>query len=253
VAHQWWGHQLVGANTRGSTVLSETLAEYSALMVMKKAVGAGKMRRFLRYDLERYLRGRSMENHRELPLAQNEDQAYIHYNKGSLAMYLLQDLVGEDKVNGALHELLVRHAFHAAPYPNVTMLTESLRKITPPELAYLIDDLFESIVLYENRATLATAKRRADGRYEVTLTASAGKVRVGERGDEQDVPLRDMIEFGVDDKDGNPLLRERRLVTGKEVSVTMVLAARPGKAGIDPDNKLIDRRPTDNLIDVEMR
>jgi aminopeptidase N len=253
VAHQWWGHQLVGANTRGSTVLSETLAEYSALMVMKKAVGGGKMRRFLRYDLERYLRGRSMENHRELPLAQNEDQAYIHYNKGSLAMYLLQDLVGEDKVNGALHELLVRHAFHAAPYPNVTMLTESLRKITPPGLAYLIDDLFESIVLYENRATLATAKRRADGRYEVTLTASAGKVRVGERGDEQDMPLQDMIEFGVDDKDGNPLLRERRLVTGKEVVVTMVLAARPGKAGIDPDNKLIDRRPADNLIDVEMR
>ena len=59
VAHQWWGHQLVGANTRGSTVLSETLAEYSALMVMKKAVGPGKMRRFLRYDLDHYLMGRA--------------------------------------------------------------------------------------------------------------------------------------------------------------------------------------------------
>jgi hypothetical protein len=253
VAHQWWGHQLVGADTRGGTVLSETLAEYSALMVMKKTVGPAKMRRFLRYDLDRYLMGRAHENHRELPLAQNEDQAYIHYNKGSLAMYLLQDLVGEDKVNRALHDLLVRYAFHAAPYPNVTMLTDALRKITPPELAYLIDDLFESIVLYENRATMATARKRSDGRYEVTLTASAGKVRAGELGDEKEVALKDMIEFGVDDKDGNPLLRERRLVTGKEVVVTMVVAARPGKAGIDPDNKLIDRKPADNLIDVEMR
>lgn len=253
VAHQWWGHQLVGADTRGSSVLSETLAEYSALMVMKKAVGPGKMRRFLRYDLDRYLRGRALEKRRELPLAQNEDQGYIHYRKGSLAMFLLQDLVGEDKINGALHELLVRYAFHAAPYPNVTMLTDALRRVTPPELAYLIDDLFDAIVLYENRAIAATAKKRADGRYEVTLTASASKLRAGELGDEKEVPLKDVIEFGVDDKDGNPLLRERRLVDRKDLTVTMVVAARPGKAGIDPDNKLIDRKPADNLIDVEMR
>ncbi|MFA9217743.1 MAG: hypothetical protein ACEQSK_11640, partial [Sphingomonadaceae bacterium] len=49
VAHQWWGHQLIGGDTRGATVLSETLAEYSALMVMKKSFGADKMRRFLHY------------------------------------------------------------------------------------------------------------------------------------------------------------------------------------------------------------
>ncbi|HEU4375203.1 MAG TPA: M1 family aminopeptidase [Telluria sp.] len=253
VAHQWWGHQLVAADTRGGTVLSETLAEYSALMVMKKAVGPGKMRRFLRYDLDRYLMGRAHENRRELPLAQNEDQGYIHYRKGSLAMFLLQDLVGEEKINGALHELLVRYAFHGAPYPNATMLTDALRRVTPPELAYLIDDLFDAIVLYENRAIAATAKRRADGRYEVTLKASASKLRAGELGDEKEVALKDMIEFGVDDKDGNPLLRERRLVDHKDLTVTMVVAVRPGKAGIDPDNKLIDRKPADNLIDVEMR
>jgi ABC-2 type transport system permease protein len=253
VAHQWWGHQLVGANTRGSTVLSETLAEYTALMVMKKSVGPAKMRRFLRYNLDQYLRGRAMDNQREQSLVMNEDQRYIHYRKGSLAMYLLQDLVGADKINGVLHELLVRNAFHGAPYPNVTMLTTALRAVTPPELSYLIDDLFESVVLYENRATVATAKKRADGRYDVTVTATAGKVRVGAAGDEKDAPLKDMIEFGVDDKDGNPLLRERRVVESNNVMVTMVVAGRPAKAGIDPDNKLIDRKPTDNLIDVEMR
>ena len=127
VAHQWWGHQLVGANTRGSTVLSETLSEYSALMVMKKTMGAHKMRRFLRYDLDRYLMGRAIENKKELPLAQNENQDYIHYRKGSLAMYLLQDVLGEDKVNGVLHDLLAQHAFHGAPYPSVDVLTDALR------------------------------------------------------------------------------------------------------------------------------
>jgi ABC-2 type transport system permease protein len=253
VAHQWWGHQIVGGNTRGSTVLSETLAQYSALMVMKKTVGPARMRRFLRYELDRYLMGRAHENKKELPLAQNENQDYIHYRKGSLAMYLLQDVLGEEKVNRVLHELLTQHAFHAAPYPSVTVLTDALRKVTPPDQAYLIDDLFESIVLYENRATSASANKRADGKYEVTLTASADKVRAGEVGDEKEAPLKDYIEFGVDDKDGNPLLRERRLVDRKNVTVTMVVSGRPAKAGIDPDNKLIDRKPTDNTIEVELR
>jgi ABC-2 type transport system permease protein len=252
VAHQWWGHQLVPANSRGGTVLSESLAEYSALMVMKQEVGPARMRRFLRYDLERYLMGRAEENDKELPLAQNDDQPYIHYRKGSLALYLLQDLVGEDAVDGVLRGLLTRYAFHGAPYPNVTALVDALRAVTPPDKAYLIDDLFESIVLYENRAESASARKRPDGKYELTLHAHAGKVRAGALGEEQEAPLRDYIEFGVDDRDGNPLLRERRLVTAGEQVVTLVVDTLPARAGIDPDNKLIDRKPTDNMVPVDI-
>ena len=253
MAHQWWGHQLVGANTRGATVLSETLSEYSALMVMKKTMGAHKMRRFLRYNLDRYLMGRALESKKELPLAQNENQDYIHYHKGGLAMYLLQDVLGEEKINGVLHELLTEHAFHGAPYPGVDVLTNALRGVTPPEYAYLVDDLFESIVLYENRATTATAQRRADGKYTVTLAATATKMRAGELGEEKEAPLKDVIEFGVDDKDGRPLVRERRIVGSRDVVVTLIVDGRPARAGIDPDNKLVDRKPSDNMMEVELR
>ena len=252
VAHQWWGHQVVGANTRGSTVLTETLAEYAALMVMKQKVGPTRMRRFLRYDLERYLFGRATETRRELPLALNENQDYIHYRKGSLAMYQLQDIVGEAAINGVLRDLLAHYAFKGAPYPSVTVLTDALRNVVTPDQAYLIDDLFESIVLYENRAVEASAVRRADGNYLVTLKASANKMRAGEHGEEKEAPLKDYIDFGVDDKDGNALLRERRLVKGKSVTLSMIVASRPARAGIDPDNKLIDRKPTDNMVAVEI-
>lgn len=251
VAHQWWGHQLVGGNTRGSTVLSETLAEYSALMVMKKTYGPGKMQRFLRYDLNRYLMGRSEERKQELPLAENENQAYLHYHKGALAMYLLQDIVGEDKINGVLRDLLQRHGRQGPPYASVTALLGGLRQVTPPEQAYLIDDLFENIVLFDNRALAATARKLANGKYEVTIKVQAGKLRAGEQGEEQDVPLRDLIEIGVDDSEGRPLLRERKLMTARQASYTVVVSGRPGKAGIDPDNKLIDRKPDDNLIAID--
>lgn len=252
VGHQWWAHQLIGADSRGATVLSESLAEYTALMTMKRSFGSSKMRRFLRYDLDAYLMGRATEPRKELPLAQNEDQPYIHYRKGSLAMYLLQDLVGEEPVNGALRQLLQENAFRGPPYPTVGTLVDKLRAITPPDKAYLIDDLFESIVLYENRADSASARRRADGKFEVTIRANAGKMRAGELGEEREVPLKDWIEFGVDDEDGNPLARERRLVERRAQTVTLVVDGRPARAGIDPDNKLIDRKPTDNMVPIDM-
>ncbi|MES2076090.1 MAG: M1 family aminopeptidase [Pseudomonadota bacterium] len=252
VAHQWWGHQLVGANTRGATVLSETLAEYSALMVMKKNYGPDKMRRFLRYDLEKYLVGRAVERDKELPLADNENQDYIHYRKGSLAMYQLQDLVGESKVNEALRQVLAAHANQGAPYPSVTALLEALRKVTPPAQAYLIDDLFNAIVLYENRAVSASAVKLGDGRYEVSFAVQAGKVKAGELGEETEMPLHDWIDIGVDDKDGNNLLRVRKFIERKDNNFSVIVGGRPAKAGIDPDNKLIDRKPDDNMVAVEI-
>ncbi|TFW31261.1 ABC transporter permease/M1 family aminopeptidase [Duganella callida] len=254
VAHQWWGHQLVGGYTRGSTVLSETLAEYSALMVMKKNFGPNKMRRFLRYDLDRYLLGRALERKKELPLADNENQDYIQYHKGSLAMYQLQDLLGEDQVNAALKDVLTQYGRTAgAPYPSVTVLVDALRKITPAGQAYLIDDLFNHIVLYENHAVAASARKLNDGRYEVSFVVSAAKARASEQGEEKDVALQDWIDIGVDDKDGNALLRERKLIDQKENHYTVIVSGRPARAGIDPDNKLIDRKPDDNMINVELQ
>jgi ABC-2 type transport system permease protein len=250
VAHQWWGHQLVPSDSAGATVLTETLSEYTALMVMKQSVGPAKMRRFLRYGLDRYQLGRALEKKRELPLARNENQDYLYYGKGSLAMYQLQDALGEARVNAVLQGLLQRHAFGAAPYPGVDRLVEGLRQTAAPDQQYLVSDLFESIVLYQNRAVRAVAVRRPDGKYAVTITAAAGKMRAAELGEESETALADYIEFGVDDKEGNALLRERRLVTTPEVTLTLVVNTRPGKAGIDPDNKLIDRKPGDNMTEV---
>lgn len=253
-AHQWWTHQRIGAtaNTRGATVLSETLAEYTALMVMKQTMGTARMRRFLRYDLDLYLMGRAGEPKKELPLAQNEHQDYIDYRKGGLAMYLLADLVGEDKINGVLRSLVTQHVGHGASSPSVTSLVAALRAVTPPDKAYLIDDLFEAIVLYENRAIRASAVQQPDGKYAVTLVAHAAKRRAGEKGQETDVALDDYIEIGVDDAAGKPLLRAWRRVSSADLRVTVRVDRRPARAGIDPDNKLIDRKPSDNMVTVDI-
>ncbi len=58
LGHQWWAHQVIGADEQGATVLSETLAQYSAGMVMKHMYGPDMIRKFLKFELDSYLKGR---------------------------------------------------------------------------------------------------------------------------------------------------------------------------------------------------
>lgn len=250
VAHQWWGHQVMAGDVQGASMLIETLAQYSALMVMKHKVGPQKMRRFLEYELNRYLIGRATEQKKELPLSRVENQPYIHYAKGSLAMYLLADMIGEDKLNQAIRRFRDDHAFKDPPYPSSSEFVARVREVTPPEMQYLVDDLFERIVIYDNRAVSASAKALPDGRYEITMKLVAKKRTADELGKETDVPIADFIDVGVLDADNNAIAVERRKFDQEEATVTLVVASKPAKAGIDPLTKLIDRKPNDNTVTV---
>ena len=247
-AHQWWGHQVMSGDVQGGSMLIESMAQYSALMVMKKKFGAAKMRRFLAYELNRYLRGRAFEQKKELPLSRVENQPYIHYAKGSLVMYALADYLGEEKLDGAIRAFRDAHAFKGPPYPSSSELVARIREVTPPELQYVIDDLFEKIVVYDNRAVSATMKPLPGGRFEVTMKVVASKRVADELGKESDVPLADTIDVGVVDDKGDAILVERKKISQEESTFTMTVDRKPAKAGIDPLNKLIDRRPNDNTI-----
>ncbi|MDB4324858.1 M1 family aminopeptidase, partial [bacterium] len=169
VAHQWWAHQVIGGNLQGSTVLSETLSQYSALMVMEREYGKDKIRRFLEYELDMYLRGRSAERKKEVPLLRAENQGYIHYRKGSVIMYGLRDVIGEEAVNRALRNFVSEWGFQGPPYPTSRDLYQALQAETPEDLLPWLADLFEHITLYENRALTATSTPTDDGRFEVTI------------------------------------------------------------------------------------
>jgi ABC-type transport system involved in multi-copper enzyme maturation permease subunit len=252
VAHHWWGHQVLSADSQGMTALVETLAQYSALMVMKHAYGPQSMRRFLRYQLDQYLSGRSSEKKKELPLLRVEDQPYIHYAKGSLAMYGLQDLIGEEAVNAALHELVQQYGDRGAPYPTARVLVAALRRHTPEQFQYYLTDQFEEITLYENRVTSASARRRSDGRYDLALELSTHKFRADALGAEHEVTMHDWLPVGAVDAAGNAVALEMRKVDGASSTVTLVADRLPARAGIDPLNELIDRIPEDNTMAVTL-
>ncbi len=124
--------------------------------------------------------------------------------------------------------------------------------MTPPHLQYVLDDFFDSITLYDNRAVSAKAKALPDGRYEVALEVLAKKRKADALGKEDDAPLADWIDIGVLDADNQPLYLEKRKIDREQSAFTIVVDRKPARAGIDPYNKLIDRRPKDNTVAVEV-
>ncbi|HEY6389910.1 MAG TPA: M1 family aminopeptidase [Bryobacteraceae bacterium] len=253
LAHQWWGHQLIGSRTQGSNMMSETLAQYSALMIMEKEYGPRNMRKFLKHELDTYLRGRGSEVRKEPPLALVQNEPYVWYNKGSLVMYALRDYIGEDRVNAALRKYLEQNRYSNAPYPDTRGFVAALRDAAPPEMKYLIGDMFESIVLFDNKAVSATYTPAPDHKYKVTLTVSAVKRKADGQGAESDMPLNDLIDIGVFNgpKDNEkPLYLAKHRLTQKTTSLVIIVDELPTRAGIDPYNKLIDRNPEDNVMSV---
>ena len=219
MGHQWWAYQVSGANMQGATLLSETLAQYSALMVMEKEYGRDIMRKFLKYEMDNYLRSRGRELLKERPLLKvDSNQGYVHYRKGSVVMYYMKEMIGEEAVNRALRKVLQQYAYAPPPYPVSYALVDALREETPPQYQYLIQDLFYDITLFSNRTLSATASKRADGKYDVTIHVDAKKFKADEKGEEREVPVNDWIDIGAfakppkGKKYGKTLYRDRVLM-----------------------------------------
>ncbi|KAA6456403.1 hypothetical protein DYQ86_24995 [Acidobacteria bacterium AB60] len=259
LAHQWWGHQLIGARVAGSNMMSETLAEYSALMAMRHRYGDDHMHKFLKYELDRYLRGRGTEVRREEPLAQVQQEAYVWYQKGGQIMYALSDYIGEDRLNLALHNFLMQYRYanagtsQSTPYPDTRQFVAALRTQTPDNLQYFIDDSFENIVLYDNRIESAKATPTADHKFKVTLVVESHKMKSDGSGNETPMKVNDLIDIGVftgPKDEEKPLYLQKRWVHDGKQTFEIVVDQMPSRAGIDPLNKLIDRNGDDNETDV---
>ncbi len=250
VAHQWWAHQEVPANVQGAEFVTESLAEYSALMVLKQKYGDVKMHRFLKHELDRYLQGRGTESKQEQPLVRADGAAYVHYQKGALTLYAMQDAIGEPAVDDALSAFVRRWRFAGPPYARSVDLLAEFRRVTPASLQPLITDLFERITLFDLRAVSAVAKRQPDGQQEIELVVTAKQVHADGAGNESDAAFNAPVDVGVLDAAGKMLLIEKRPVKAGENRFRLIVSGEPAKAGIDPLNKLIDRDTGDNLVSV---
>jgi aminopeptidase N len=228
------------------------------MLVMEQKYGLATVRKFLKSELDAYLRSRGSEVVEELPLVRVENQGYIHYRKGTLVMYWLKESVGQQTVDRALRRLLQTFAFKPAPYPSSSDFIALLREEAGPKWDSLITDLLEKVTLYDLKARDAHADKRKDGTYEVTFTIEAKKLYAGSKGQETEAPLAEELEVGVftaqPGKKGfsaqSVLQVERRVLASGSQQVSFVVKDEPKWVGVDPYNKRIDRNSDDNLAAV---
>lgn len=262
IAHQWWGHQITPSATRGANQISESMAEYSSLMVMKREYGEEAMQDFLKREVDSYLAGRANESKFEKTLLDNDSQAYVWYRKGGSILYMLQDYIGEENLNQGFKNFLDSAAFREeAPFANTLEWYGHIQAQTPDSLAYLLEDSFEKITLYSNRITDATYKKVSDSAFEVTFTFDSEKTYYGGNGEELESPetanLLEIGIFGEDQKNDQgmtektPLYLKKQWIKPGQSTLTITVSEEPKKVGIDPYNKMIDRIPNDNMKDAK--
>ncbi len=252
MGHQYWAHQLCGANMQGSEMMSEGFAQYSSLMVMEKEYGKDKMKKFLKYEMDGYLRARSSEFEAERPIVKVEHQQYIYYQKASVLFYYLKEMIGEENMNMALRSLIDTYAYKQPPYATSLSALRAFRAATPDSLQYLVTDLLERITLFSNKVDNASYTKK-ENEYEVKITTSSEKFYSDSLGKEAKTPVNDFIDIGVfaEGKDsktpGKPLVLKRVKIDKQRNEFTFMVKEKPYLAGIDPYNYMVDRLPDDNL------
>lgn len=143
LAHIWWGNSQINPDEReGASMLTESLAMYTEMMIYKKMYGKERMMERVKihqqiYDNEKGLYGDS-------PLYKVPYGAtHIAYSKGVIAMVKLSELIGEDKVNEALRSFLANNQYPKKP--TSLDLLEELYKVAPNESAKSkIEELFQT-------------------------------------------------------------------------------------------------------------
>lgn len=274
LAHQWWAHQVIGAKAKGATLLSESLSEYSSLKVLEKTNGKQQMRKFLKVAMDGYLLGRTVEQIKENPLMYNENQQYIHYQKGSLVLYAMSDYLGEKKFNNVIKRFAEKYQFKGAPYPVAREFVEDIKAVTPDSLQYVIKDMFETITLYDNRILDVNSTEMDNGKYKVDIEFNVRKYRNNEKGKRYfsepgrdsithlaegkkkpivSIKLEDYIDIGIfteDDIDGKRkeriLYLKKHKITQINNKISIIVDEKPREVGVDPFNKLIDTQSNDN-------
>ena len=244
IGHQWWGMQLKPAFAEGGGVISESLAWYSAMQLVKHVKGREALRRFMSVMREP---NPWPPIRTGLPLLRAMDP-WANYRKGPYAMHALSEYLGEDRVNAALRTLVARKASSLAT--TLDMYRE-LQAVTPDSLRPLLHDLFEVNAFWTFDTKGAAAVPNADGTWQVTLDVEARKAVSDSASGETEVPVAEWIELGVFAAGegrslGEPLyLRKHRIRSGRQ-TIAVTVPRRPARGGIDPYN-LLDWEEGDNI------
>jgi len=268
IAHQWFAHQIVPANTKGATLLSEGLSEYAAYSAYEELFGWERTKSMIdRRTIQDYLMNRTLTKDDEPALAKVDNQAYIHYNKAAWVFWGLRHYIGDQAMARAIRQFVIDYGSKGPPYPTSIELIEAIRAEARPEFNQLITDYFDRLTFWELSFAEPepTTTVNTQGGYDVSFTVKLDKKIASEEDGEETSVLEDdaealdeWIEIGFYEEDP----KERRgagwfalelvKLTEAETALSFSLEKQPTHVLLDPRRLLIERADGDNVKEFKV-
>lgn len=256
VAHQWFGHILSPKNIDGSSVLVEGFAKYTEAVVMDKMYGKSAIWQLSRNANERYFTGRSYETEQEPPLYQVNGQSYLSYGKSYTVLLALRDLIGEEKVNTAIKNIIDKHKNETKLNATSIEFLEELYTIAPEEYHLLIDDWFKRVITYDLSIDSSSYKQLGNDKYEVSIKVNTKRFQQQSNGDTKEVAMDEPIQIGIftthpdNVKKENVLYLKPHRINKNQMELKIIVGEKPTHIAIDPFGSRSDEDFIDNVLSL---
>ncbi len=141
--HQWWGNIVMPGKGPGGNIISEGLAEFSAVMLLHHERGAEQANVLRRRWEQEYVQGRSADNERPINrvTGTRPGDTVITYQRAGLVFWMLRNLMGEDAMLAGLRDFVTTwkdgvQTPEGLDFPLIEDLVESLRARAPDVAAF---------------------------------------------------------------------------------------------------------------------
>jgi hypothetical protein len=172
-------------------------------------------------------------------------------------MYALLDILGEDKINQALKQLLTDKGY---PYKATTLdVLAAFKQQATHEQAEQIDDLFKRVIFHSFEIHNAKSQRvsnEANSVFMTTIDVSVWKFELDlQTNEEQAATINEYIDVALYDgypmyDDSNAMLIEKVKFDKDRSEVTLYTERQPTHVQVDPKLRRIDRNLSDNVFTI---
>jgi len=238
--HQWWGNIVMPGKGPGGNIISEGLAEFSALMLLHHELGEEQAKTLRRRWEKQYTEGRRADNERAINRTDGTrpGDRVVTYPRAGFVFWMLRDLMGEEQMLAGLKAFVTKwkdgvQMPEGLDFPLIEDMVESLRPFAPDAVAFdgfvaqwiygtaLPElELGETVVEGDGDTHSAAVTLRNIGTGQATVTVRL----IGEKPESGEAPFVDTVV---------------ELVGPDPVVAKIPAGFRPMRVVVDPEVKLL--------------
>jgi hypothetical protein len=247
--HQWWGNIVTPGKGPGGNIISEGLAEFSALMLVHHELGEKQGAAMRRRWERKYAYSRSADDERPIHRTDGSrpgDQV-VTYDRAGFVFWMLRETMGEEAMLAGMRDFVTKWRNGVATpegldFPLIEDLLESLRARAPDAAkfdafvgAWILGTKFPELELADARSEVG------DGDRSHVVSGSLRDISTG-RG-RVDLPVEVVVRvFGTKPEGGGaaPFADVVVRIAGDGPSMFRIPTAfKPAKLVVDPDARLL--------------